>query len=156
MEEQRPLQPEGTGAAHHLLLSAGCYLAEGVDELQVLFGGELGGNQEMGGVLNAGHAPYAAARARARARLTSAAPTLVSSSKKISRKWLFTPLGAWLSGFSISVVSSSSSCSMCLKREEGRTVWQPCRRRSVVPCALHMGSGRNMHMQAGTVIHEHT
>lgn len=32
-------------------------------------------------------------------------------------KWLFTPLGASLSGCRISVVSSSSSCSVCLGKK---------------------------------------
>lgn len=57
--------------------------------------------------------------------LTSAAPTLLSSSRKISRKWLFTPLGAWLSGCRISVVSSSSSCSIRLRKARGRYGKQP-------------------------------
>lgn len=145
----------GRGTAHHLLLSVGCYLAEGVDELQILVCGELWGNQEMGSVFKCWtHAPYTTALIRA--RLTSAAPTLASSSRKISRKWLFTPLGAWLSGFSISVVSSSSSCSICLKREKERRMWLPWGRRSAVPRVLHIGSGRNTHVQAGMVIQKHT
>lgn len=36
-------------------------------------------------------------------------------------KWLFTPLGAPLSGCRISVVSSSSSCSICLRKKQANT-----------------------------------
>ena len=107
---------EEAGGRQHSLLSLGSDRAEGPDEPEVLVRGQLQG--EGWGSAPGPQAPSSLATARLALPgcrpPTSWAPTLVSSSRKISMKWLFTPLGASLSGCRISVVSSSSSCSVCL------------------------------------------
>ena len=107
---------EEAGGRQHSLLSLGSDRAEGPDEPEVLVRGQLQG--EGWGSAPRPQAPSSLATAHLALPgcrpPTSWAPTLVSSSRKISMKWLFTPLGASLSGCRISVVSSSSSCSVCL------------------------------------------
>lgn len=116
----------GGGRRCHLLLGLRSDSAEGIDEPEVLLGRQLRGKQA--GVASVPHQTPreelsrqpCPAHCRCPSPLTSAAPTLASSSRKISMKWLFTPLGAWLSGCRISVVSSSNNCSICLKKEMGK------------------------------------